>query len=512
MVEEPGNPAAEELVSSICAECGADVRFSPGQSHASCSHCDASMAVDQGLLLRLRCPGCGGNFYYIDGNLGGACPYCETELLAQTRQRLLRYLVRPQVDAPEAGAELLMLPFWRLFALYYGFDIGKDTEITFEISSGVSDGEGQSGGNVAATRTDKGPSKEFVGRVLNLSTPDPTALAHGVSSLRLRARVFGVEPIAADDERGARLLPARMQPDDARTALYTLGYDFSNSAASGKQRTCQRGDLVAEQLALLYYPFWQVGDKLYDAVSGIEEQRSHAPGSVSGGEPVSLFDELTLLELRCTDCGGQLSRGGSAIVYPCESCGAFFVVGKAGLEPFDARYASPAMAAGDAPTAWLPFWRVEAEVDYGGRSGRVVGDLAAQLGVPRLVGDGVPMAPADAPLCYFAPAYGAMRAPRLDFAARDLTRVQPSLSPLAGAAAGDRYRCFFDADDARRLCYVTWINLLPGTSIDKRVRSLRASGGDVTLWYVPFAERGRELVNLITGLRYDRSAFRGVRH
>ena len=41
---------------------------------------------------------------------------------------------------------------------------------------------------------------------------------------------------------------------------------------------------------------------------------------------------------------------------------------------------------------------------------------------------------------------------------------------------------------------------------------MRMTTGQEQLWYVPFQARGRELVNLVTGLRYDRSSFRGVRH
>ena len=55
------------------------------------------------------------------------------------------------------------------------------------------------------------------------------------------------------------------------------------------------------------------------------------------------------------------------------------------------------------------------------------------------------------------------------------------------------------------------IGLLPGTAV-KALRSLRIEVGPAALWYVPFDNRGRELVNLLTGVRYDWAAFRGVRH
>ena len=56
------------------------------------------MAVGEGVgLVRLDCPVCAGNFYYIDGAMAGSCPYCEAPLIALTRHRLLRFLIlRPR--------------------------------------------------------------------------------------------------------------------------------------------------------------------------------------------------------------------------------------------------------------------------------------------------------------------------------------------------------------------------------------------------------------------------------
>jgi hypothetical protein len=103
-----------------------------------------------------------------------------------------------------------------------------------------------------------------------------------------------------------------------------------------------------------------------------------------------------------------------------------------------------------------------------------------------------------------------MRAPRLDFAARDMTRLQPLVEP-GGYATGETFHCFFGPDDAERLGYVVMLQIIPG-SIVKRAASLRVRAGQVSLWYVPFADQGRELQNLLTGALYDRDAFRGVGH
>jgi len=158
------------------------------------------------------------------------------------------------------------------------------------------------------------------------------------------------------------------------------------------------------------------------------------------------------------------------------------------------------------------YYRVEATVRYDGREARTCGDLRSVLGItpPPLGGSAYTAELADSPLVYYAPAYGALKAPRLDFVARDLTRAQPRLEAGTGEG-GELWGCFFAPDDAIRLGYVTMIPLLPGTVV-KRIRSLRIVTGATELWYLPFLERGRELECALIGTRYEASAFRGVRH
>jgi hypothetical protein len=195
------------------------------------------------------------------------------------------------------------------------------------------------------------------------------------------------------------------------------------------------------------------------------------------------------------------------MVIPCEQCSAVWKVTRDGLRPFQAHYAQPRQEY--QKLAWLPFWHLVSEISYGGQPATTVGDLTGTLGVLRSPSN-LPKALPNAPLGYFVPAYGALRAPRLDHAARDMTRHQPELVPF-DQAEGERFTCFFGEEDAVRLAYATWIQIVPGAA-PTRLRSLRVHVQQAALWYVPFDDRGRELVNLLTGFRYDWAAFRGVRH
>ena len=124
---------------------------------------------------------------------------------------------------PEAqGAELILLPFWHLSGLIYGFDVGNRVEI--EQAEPVSANPEYSPGVI---RTETGRTKTFRGRIVDLSIPDPAALAHGVTSLRLRAAIHALEPLGDEDQLPGRLVPATADLTAIREQLRTRAFGFS---------------------------------------------------------------------------------------------------------------------------------------------------------------------------------------------------------------------------------------------------------------------------------------------
>lgn len=497
-------------VSSICAECGAPVAFVAGAPQVRCDYCGAGLAISgDTVLVRLSCPSCHGNFCYLDGAMAGQCPYCDTPLLALTRHRLLRFVTPPKQGPGPPGAELCLLPFWRLSGVLFGWDIGQSRKVV----KGDPRGQTERGDTTAgAGIVSKDPKKVFRGRVVERWLPDPITLSHGVTSLRLRAAVHPLESFEQHHEGLGRLHRPTLDVEAAEEGLYALAMGIG-SGTDGLTLSCQRADIVAESISLLYYPFWvrEQGGALevWDAVSGDAEpvgRRQPAPEP----RPSAVFDDLKLVEARCGSCGEPLTPANHGVVFPCHACDTFWVAEKEGLEPFSAGYARPLGAVDSTQKIiWLPFWQVQVGLQYRGDPARTVGDMQAVLGIHGHR-DAERSSHSDAPLSYYTPAYGAMRGPRIDYAARDMTLWQPRLD--AGEfAKGEVFHCFYGPDDARRLAYVAWLQILPGC-VARWLKSLRVDPEQVQLWYVPFVDRGRELTNLLTGISYDRSAFRGVGH
>ena len=161
----------QNRVSSICSECGAPIEFPLGAQQIKCSHCDAGLIVGEGArLIRLGCPCCGGNFYYLDGSMGGHCPYCDASLLAICQDRVLRYIIRPKTsqpaDAPQS--KLMLLPFWHLGGLIYGWNIGSHVSIEQEGKKSYDGAASRKIGKTldrTSTRNDSGLNKICHGRV-----------------------------------------------------------------------------------------------------------------------------------------------------------------------------------------------------------------------------------------------------------------------------------------------------------------------------------------------------------
>ena len=337
-------------------------------------------------------------------------------------------------------------------------------------------------------------------------------MTFGITSLRHRTSIFPLEPFANEHESIGEFVPIAQAHISAKERL--LDRAMGLSVPTGVELTqieCRRFDVLAGSLSLYYYPFWiqrkpDESYEIYDAVSGLPEKLGLPEKNPVHQEP-TIFDQLQVIELKCNNCHEPLPSGNHSVVLPCKNCGAFWQVTSKGLESFKAYYTAPQIPYKN--LAWLPFWQIEVALSYASKVASKVKDLVEVLGVLRPPGN-TPMADPNDPLTFYVPAYGSMRVPRLDHAARDLTRVQPLLKQ-APTGQGELFNCFYTAEDAAKLSYASWIQILPGTVL-YRLRSLRTQTNNATLWYLPFDRKSRELISLVTGISYEKSSFRGVCH
>jgi hypothetical protein len=438
-------------------------------------------------------------------------------LIGNSQNRLLRYAISPQAEPPSGvkNVQLVLLPFWHLGGLIFSWQIGSKVEILDPSIMALGEQDAERDSVHQVVRRDSGPNKVFQGRVLDLTLADPAAQQFGIASLHHRASVFALEPFSEAHQLMGHLEAARFNYHYAHEHLLGRAMSLATLAEGITRLDCRRFDLVADRLSLIYYPFWVElaadGPRaLWDAVSGYPEPLGQG-AAPPGKEADDTYGHLILVALKCQDCGSPLPDGNRAMILPCCNCGKFWRVGESALEPFEAQFAMPRLLASE--LTWLPYWQVPVKVSYAGRQALTVSDLIEVLGVLRPPLD-MPRAAGDSPLCYYVAAFGGMQLPRIDHSARDMTRFQPQLEALISPAEHgleECFNCFFTAEDAQRLAYVSWIQIVPGTVVH-RLRSLRIHTGQARLWYVPFEHAGRELVNLLTGLRYDWAVFRGVRH
>ncbi len=318
-----------QKVTSICSECGAPVTFPLGSFQITCEHCQAGLAVEQGTtLVRLDCPNCGGNFFYIDGALTSKCPYCDSAVLVLCQQRLLRYLILPRAKGPDVSADayLMLLPFWNLRGLLYCWQVGSRS--SYEESphpSSTNDMDGYYSGDDSvpsgSIKVTTGPRKVFGGRVVNLSLPDPATLFYGIGSLRLRASLNPLEPFSQHHESLGEIPPLRLDHVQAKEQLLDLAIKYTASVERLTQIDLQRIDMVADELSLIYYPFWiektqNQTKAVWDGVSG-EPEPLQPPHEGSMPSVPVLFDHLKVIQLTCGRCSQELAPGNHATVLPC---------------------------------------------------------------------------------------------------------------------------------------------------------------------------------------------------
>jgi hypothetical protein len=139
---------------------------------------------------------------------------------------------------------------------------------------------------------------------------------------------------------------------------------------------------VGEALSLIYAPFYfdnrVVDGVLNQPVSG-RLPDDFDPSSLEGGAPDWPTGFLPTL---CPDCGWDLTGQGDSLALLCTNCNTVWNPGRKRLESIPFARAD----GGDEGALFLPFWRIQAEVE--GISLRSYADLVQAANLPRVVQPG----------------------------------------------------------------------------------------------------------------------------
>lgn len=496
MTPHPSAPQAAPLVETCCPGCGAGIQFTLGTVRSACAHCGVELVRAPGSATRwigASCPACGGPFLGIEGDDTARCPYCHSGLLIQRRRRMamLYYppLPRERIEARlGAGLQLVMAPYYRLRTIVLGWEIGWETRRR----SGPKQLRTAPDALELATadEVERSMTQSFAGRVLHLSAADQTSRELGLPPLGIKPWVLPAQLYrpGAFVALGAQVLARSSDPQRIAERLEAQARR-PRPVGPSFERLWWRGDLVRPRLDLVYAPFFRRADgTLFDGTNGIEVGGlSNQPALADpAAEPREGVIAVSLL--RCPSCAADLPEARFAAASRCGACGALWQMSDAGLEPAHAAFCAPLRALDPAAAPlYLPYWKLRLD---GGQN--------------------ILPAEARSEASLYVPGHGDYRAPRIDFVARDLNRLQTPWNYQP--AVGNRLvACFLDPSEATALAFPYYLNpmrIRTRRALDQ-LRALRFQPRDPELVLLPFADVGRELRALAFERRYDRWAVLG---
>ncbi len=176
---------------------------------------------------------------------------------------------------------------------------------------------------------------------------------------------------------------------------------------------------VGESLSLIYTPIFRQGQRLYDGVLNrpLARDAEAPPPETHPVEPAG--DHLRFIPALCPICGQDLEGRRDTLVLVCRQCDRLWRATAKGLEEIrTARMPSP-----EAADAYLPFWRVRAEVK--GIPLVNFGDLAHLANLPTVLKPDRE----SRPFRFWCPAFKVRPATLLHLASA-LTLAQPPVEPL----------------------------------------------------------------------------------
>jgi DNA-directed RNA polymerase subunit RPC12/RpoP len=284
------------------------------------------------LQIQYQCPQCGAPATLLESDRLFSCAYCRVKSYIITRG-VSQY--RLPHKAPE-GRELIYFPYWRFKGMLFSTLPG-------------------------------GTQAQFID-----TSHQACPSSHFPVSLGLRSQALTLE-LVSDQAPGHFLTP--------QTPLGAVMDIFSRRFNRGLAEPLLHQAHIGETVSLIYAPYY-LGNGLVDAILNqplsIETSTPWRQEDFPGGAARS---RLQFIPTLCPNCGWDLAGTRDAQVLSCENCRSIWQPALTGFTTVPCAYV-PA----DFPDPlYLPFWRIQADVD--GITLNTYADLVRLANLPKAVQD-----------------------------------------------------------------------------------------------------------------------------
>ncbi|MFZ2445648.1 MAG: hypothetical protein WAW37_04775 [Syntrophobacteraceae bacterium] len=410
--------------------------------------------ISQNWKIEHCCPQCGAPVVLEETDRIFQCSFCRVRLFIWSGDHF-RYFIAPKAPVP---GPLVFVPYWRLKGIIYSLDGAQ-------ISSGIIDSSLLAVGSVPLP-----PSLGVRPQVLKLRYATPEVCGVFLTpDLPFRALASGdlISPVPA----------AHPDPEGQIPLKYFIGEAVSLIFAP----VFARGNTLFD--AVLRKPLGAVPEAVRNRLPGAEA-RTVPPDAAPSGPALASPGRIGFLATQCPRCGWDLEGERDSLVLFCRNCSSSWRAEGGALRGVDFSFQEP----GSESSVYLPFWRIRAGV-----SGLTLGSYGDLLRLANLPGT-MPKGRENSELHFWIPAFKSQ--PNLFLRlARGLTILQkdadtgpePSRSPLFPVTLP-----IGEALESIRILIASLA--VPKRLIFPRIHEIDLSHEGHTLVYLPFVERGEELI------------------
>ncbi len=405
--------------------------------------------MHRGFQIEHQCPQCGAPAILEETDRLFTCDYCRVQSYLLTGD-VFRYRLPHKTPAEQ---ELTYFPYWRFRGTLYNVTpAGIQERIVDASFQGVE-------------------SKLF-----------PVSLGVRAQTLKLRF---------ATKETPGKFIRPTMSAAQAAEAL-------AERVGEGESGKIFHQEFIGETLSLIFSPFY-VEKKIIDGVLN----RAVSPVVPEGfleGFPVHESPQWNVhfIPTLCPHCGWDLAGERDSLVLTCSNCRSAWQSVGDGLDPVEFE----CLPGGPETAAYLPFWRIEADVT--GIEFSSYADLVRLANLPKVVQAAWKVQPVQ----FWTPAFK-VRPQLFVRLARSLTLAQPHEDPVPGLPQQPAHPVTLPLSEATESLKILLAHLMvPRARWYPKLPEVRIVPRSVQVVFIPFRERATELTHAEYRLAINKNALR----